>query len=124
MELLKAKKNELPLEEVFSKIKKEIVNKFRETEYKLVDNYCIIFKNLCIQLSKLGRSFDISRIPQMYRILENIKNCKFHYLIDFLFKLNRTPPKEIFKKLLHYHTTEKGKKRTDLVYNNGIISLK
>lgn len=68
-------------------------------------------------------------LHHMYRVLEIVKSCNFQYLITFInsyYSPEIAPLEEIFKRLLQYHKIkiEIEKKGTELVYNNGIVSLK
>ncbi|KKM88875.1 hypothetical protein LCGC14_1254290 [marine sediment metagenome] len=90
------------------------------------DGDYITFKNTFVKISYPNL---LSRQPiqDMYRILEGKKSCNLQYLTEFvvnLYRADRTPPKEIFKRLLEYHRKKIEKKGTELVYNNGIVSLK
>ncbi len=88
----------------------------------------VFFYNICIQLSNRSPTFfSESSMQRMYRILERVQSRNLLYLATFVntwYKPDVTPPEEIFKRLLQYHNTKIKKKGTELVYNNGIVSLK
>ena len=96
---------------------------------KILDNDDVVFfKNTYIQQSPQTLLLSKRAITRMYRILEGIKSCNLQYLTEFVINFYRTdvtPPEEIFKKLLRYHRTNIEKKKgTELVHNDGIVSLK
>lgn len=91
------------------------------------DEY-VTFNKTCIQLSYRPPFMQKNPIQRMYRILERIQSCNLLYLTTFVMVYYRPDskisPEEIFKRLLNYHKTKMKKKETELVYNNGIVSLK
>ena len=84
------------------------------------------FKNTFVKISYPNL---LSRQPiqDMYKILKMIKSCGLLYLtkiVNDFYNPNRIQLENKFKRLLEYHRTKLEKKGTELVCNNGIVSLK
>ena len=87
----------------------------------------IFFNNTFFPASYLPPISFKNVLHHMYRVLEIIKSCNLLYLTKFVnsyYNPELTPLEEIFKRLLQYHKTKIEKNGPELVYNNGIVSLK